>query len=263
MIHTLLSSGGYRITADSGMLIDSETSLVSRRQTAVFRGSLSSLFSTFEFGTSGEAPDGQNRLYCSGPQNIKQVDGTGTDPHWQFDLEYVGLHSYVHGSRYSVFRVAPLWTVRETTLPYSKDYNGVSYTIIAGTPYRPTGSDAETPVTIHDYLPGANIRGILYTAIHPHPSHPYITALLSTMPTIITSAMITANTVDYGGLTDSGYNWCKGMTTGSTTSKNTVGKWFVGDIQADRLFEPMDGTTANKIYQVTFPVRWLQRKIIA
>lgn len=260
-VHTLLSSGQYRLTADSGLAIDPETSIVTRSQSGVFRGSLQSLHSTFTFGEQTNSPDSQSRLFCAGPQAVRQVPGTDDDPHWTFDLEYVGMHSFVHNSAYSVWRVAPFWAVRETTLPITSS-DGM-LTIYALSPYLPSGADPTSPVTIHDYLPGVNVRGIMFTNQHPHPSHPQISTLVATMSSYISSAMITQNTVNYSALSVSGYNWCKGIAAGSSTSNNTVGKWFVGDISAERVFEPMDGSTANKIYVVQFPIRWLPRKVPA
>lgn len=260
-VHTNLTDGDYRITADSGIDIDTETSLCTRSQSAVFRGSLQSLYSAFTFGAQTNSPDGQSRLFSAGPRSVRMVPGTDSDPHWAFDVEFVGMHSYVHSSSYAVWRVSPFWGVRETTLPITN--SDASLTIVALSPYLPSGANANSPVTIHDYLPGVNVRGIMFTNQHPHPAHPQITTLVSTIPSIITPAMITQNTVNYSALTVSGYNWCKGIAAGSNTSNNTVGKWFVGDISADRVFEPMDGSTANKIYVVQFAVRWLPRKVPA
>lgn len=261
-IHTLLSANSYRLTADSGIEIDPDTSIVTRRQTAVFRGTLAALYNTFQFGTQSESPDGQSRLYCSGPRGVRQVPGTSEDPHWEFDAEWIGLHSYIHSPGTQAFwRVSPFWGVRETQLPL--EVSGGGGTIVAIPPYLPASANVWSPVNIHDYLPGVNVRGVMYTNQHPHPAHPFITALKATLPSIVTPSMITANTINYSALAAAGFNYCKGIPAGSATSNNTVGAWFVGDISAESIIEPMDGSTANKIYLVNFPVRWLPRKVPA
>lgn len=262
-IHTLLTVGGYRVTEDSGIQIDPDTTLATRRQSIVFRGSLQSLYSTFRFGEQGEVPDGsQTRMYCSGAQSVRQVDGTSANPHWQATVEHVGLHSYVHGSVFSVFRLTPLWTVRETTLPqtYPDNADGTSeFTFYAGVTggYLPSSGVTDYhPCTIHDHVPGYQARGIIVTPLEITPSHPYIKQLLLTLGT-----PDTADTVDYKNNPGAGYNWCKDMPQGtSNLISNTVGKWFVGDISSERVIEPMTGSSDLKIYQVTFPIRWLQRK---
>ncbi len=263
-IITSLSSDGYRVTADSGIVIDPETTMVTRRRDVVFRGELNRLFDVFRFGEQSEIPDGsQARLYCAGPQSVRLIEGTASDPHWQATIEHVGLHSYVHGgSRTSVFRLTPLWTKREIELP--RQYHGddgagneQTYTFYAGTSggYLPSGVPVDHPCTIHDSLPGYQARGIIYTNLAVTPSNPAFTTLLATLGT-----PSTADTVNYAANAFAGYNWCKGMPTSTSAASNTVGKWFIADITAERMFEPLDGTVAYKIYQVTFTIQWLQRK---
>lgn len=262
-VHSLLSVGAYKITGDSGIQIDADSGLVTRRQEIVFRGSLAELFAVFEFGTQSEIPDsGQSRIYCGGPQSVRQIDGTSSNPHWQATIEHVGLHSYVHGSATSVWRIAPLWTAREITLPQEYPRETGTYTYYAGlattsgqTVYIPTGGHAFDPCTIHDHVPGYNVRGIIVSGIPLHPSHPAIIALIATFGTPNTTSM-----VNYANNEGAGYNWCKGMPAGATNSGSGVGVWFVGDISAERVIEPLNGTQTLKIYQVTIPIRWLQRK---
>lgn len=262
-VHSLLSTGEYKITSDSGIEIDADTSMVTRRLSAVYRGSLSSLFSTFQFGTQDQVPESQVRMFCSGPRNVQQVEGTYSNPHWSFDVEWVGLHSYVHGSAYSVFRVTPLWSVRETSFPIEYTYGSSTYSIngTAITNALPSGESAEKPVVIHDYVPGLSVRGIMHTNIVPNPAHPLLTTLKNEFNTIITPNMISANMTNYPAGT--GYNFTKGMPVGSTTSAASVGIWLIGDIQATRLYEPMNGLTSSKIYDVQFAVRWLPRKTLS
>jgi len=64
-IHTLLSVGGYRVTEDSGIQIDPDTTIATRRQSVVYRGSLSSLYSAFRFGGQTEVTESPTRMYCS------------------------------------------------------------------------------------------------------------------------------------------------------------------------------------------------------
>lgn len=262
MHETLLSIGEYRVTRDSGLDIDRDTTLVSRVREIVFRGSLASLFSTFRFGAQVEIPDGtQARLYCAGPASVEMCPGTASDPHWKATIEHVGLHSYVHGvSRYAVFRLTPLWSAREIELPKEyPDAAGAGATnvfVAGGTPYLPSGVASDHPCVIHDHLPGYQVRGIMHTPLAITPSHAYITQLLSTIGTPPTSDM-----VDFSSNAFAGYNWCIGMNPSYTSlSNNTAGKWFVGDITAERVIEPMDGSNAEKIYIVNFALRWLQRK---
>ncbi len=261
MIHTTLSDGEYEVVSDSGLEIDAETTMVTRTREVVFRGALSDLVQTFRFGEQSEIPDAsQSRLYCAGPRNVRMIDGTNDDPHWSATIQHVGLHSYVHGSRYSVFRLTPLWTAREVDLPKEyPDGTGAVNTFYAGTTggYLPTGTPNGdyTQCTIHDHMPEYNVRGIMYTGVAPHPSHPFIAALIASIGNPDFN-----NLVNYGTNAFAGYNWCKGMATSTSSANNTVGKWFVGDIRSPRLIEPLDGTTAQKIYDVEFSLRWLQRK---
>lgn len=258
-IHTLISTNDYKITVDSGIDIDPDTSLATRRISAVFRGSLQNLYSKFQFGTQDYVPESQTRLYCSGPRNVQLIDGTDSNPHWSFDLEYVGLHSYIHGSASSVFRVTPLWSVRELQFPFSITLGGTPYDV-DGNNFKPTGASDEQLVTVHDYLPGFQVRGIMCTNIIPHPAHPYITALRAQLGTIITPSMLSQNMIPALS-TPVAFNYAKGIPA-SGGSVSTSGLWFIGDIQADRLYEPMDGLASTKIYQVQFPVRWLSRSTI-
>lgn len=268
MHSTLLSDGEYRVTGDSGMEIDRDTTICSRVREIVFRGSLQSLHSTFRFGQQDEVPESsQTRLYCAGPQSVKLAPGTASDPHWIARIEHIGLHSYVHGAATYTFRLTPLWTSRETELP--KQYTGISggtertYTFYAGTSggYLPSGVDQDWPCVIHDSVPGYQGRGLIVSDIPITPKHPSFTALLARIsPSGNLSATEQLPMVDYSANAFAGYNWCKGMPTSTSSAGPGVGRWFIGDITAERVLEPIDGSTANKIYQVTFSIRWLPRK---
>ncbi len=268
MHSTLLSDGEYRVTGDSGMEIDRDTTICSRVRDIVFRGSLQSLHSTFRFGQQDEVPESsQTRLYCAGPQSVKLAPGTASDPHWIARIEHIGLHSYVHGAATYTFRLTPLWTARETELP--KEYpdmagggaTNVFYAGVAGGYLPASGVNDDHPCIIHDSVPGYQARGLIVSDIPITPRHPSILALLAASPfgTTLSSAQA-ACMANWGANANAGYNWCLGMPVGATTSNQTVGKWFIGDITAERVLEPIDGSTANKIYQVTFSIRWLPRK---
>lgn len=272
IIHNLLSVGAYRVTEDSGIQIDPETTIATRRQSIVYRGSLASLYSTFRFGGQAEVTESQTRMYCSGAQSVRQIDGTSGNPFWQATIEHVGLHSYIHGSADAIFRLTPSWTVREVTLPqtYPSNADGsAEVTFYAGEKasgplgiaWVPTGAGNYAPCTIHDHVPGYSVRGIIRSEIPIHPAHPQILILLA-QPSFV--APPSASMVNYGLNPGAGYNWCAGMPEGQTTSGPSIGKWFVGDISAERIIEPMHtgvgAPAGDKIYQVNFPVRWLQRK---
>lgn len=266
MLSTLLSDGEYRVTGDSGMEIDRDTTIVSRVRDIVFRGSLASLHSTFQFGSQDEVPESaQTRLYCAGPQSVKLAPGTASDPHWIARIEHIGLHSYVHGPATSTFRLTPLWTARETELPkeYPDGTGAGTNTFFAGTSggYLPATVDDYWPCIIHDSVPGYQARGLIVTDIPVTPRHPAILALLAASPFGSTLGTVeSACMANWGANANAGYNWCLGMPVGATTSNQSVGKWFVGDITAERVLEPIDGSANNKIYQVTFSIRWLPRK---
>jgi len=267
MIQTLLSDGEYRVTGDSGMEIDRDTTIVSRVRDIVFRGSLKSLHDTFRFGQQDEVPESaQTRMYCAGPQSVKLAPGTASDPHWIARIEHIGLHSYVHGAATYTFRLTPLWTARETELPKEyPDGSGTTNTFYAGATggYLPasTPKGDYTPCIIHDSVPGYQARGLIVSDIQITPRHPSILALLAAPPFGTTLGSLEAACMaNWGANTQAGYNWCLGMPVGSTSSTQAVGKWFVGDITAERVLEPIDGSSSNKIYQVTFSIRWLPRK---
>lgn len=260
-IHSLLSRNEYRVTADSGIAIDADTGMIRRMRDVVYRGTLAGLFDTFKFGEQAEVPDGsQSRLYCAGPQSARQIDGTYSDPHWTATIEHVGLHSYVHGGSTSVFRATPGWTTREVTLPieYPGDPNPVIFYagLVGG--FLPTGANPYAPCTITDHIPGWSCRGVMVTAMSPHPLHPAITGLIATLGPPNTTSMI-----DYGGNPGAGYNFAHGMPVGTPTSGKTEGVWLVGDISAERVISPLVGSALGgvKIWTVEFPLRWLQRKL--
>lgn len=260
MIHPFLARNSYDTMEDSGLVIDERQVFVTRRVRVGFRGTLKQLFDKFTFGTNDEALEGQTRMFCGGPQGAQMVPGTASDPHWECDVEWLGLHSYVHGSAAidHVFRASPLWAEREANLP--KQYQTLfdsTFTLRAGTPYCPEDAQffPDHPTNIFDHVPGYEVNGIMVTPISPHPSHPHIAAFLLTLP-----KPDSANMIDYSSNRFAAYNYSKNIpTTGNGGPQDGV--WFPGSIQSTRILEPMGATeSTQRIYQVQFTVRWLPRK---
>jgi hypothetical protein len=253
MVTSLLAVGEYDTEEDTGIRFDEKRVYADRSLSIVFRGSLQLLHDTFHFGSASEVPDaGQTRMYCAGPQSARMIPGTLLDPHWQATITWIGLHNYIHGLVNYIWRLTPLWGERDNQYPQTFG----DTVIVAGTPYMPSGAVADLPCAIHDHVPGFQVEGVMLSNVAPYPSHPYITALLATL-----GVPSSADMVNYAADPAAGYNYSKRMPVGTTGATPGVGVWFPGSIEANRTIEPMDGTSStNRIYQTSFPVRWLPRK---
>lgn len=137
----------------------------------------------------------------------------------------------------------------------------------------PSGLTNDVPCTVYDSVPSINVRGLIVSAIFPHPKMPEITTLRALFPTVVPASQINENCIDLsvGTATLFGYNYCKemGATAPSATSGvNTpsIGAWRIGDISTERVIEPANTSGGGfqvgvtRIYVVTFPAIWTPRR---
>lgn len=278
MVHTLLSDQEYRITEDSGMQLDEDTSVITRSVSLTFRGSLRKLYQKFMLGMSGgessQPESGETRLFCAGPSNVRMVPGSAPDPHWDCTVEWIGLHSYTTflGEMGAIWKMSPNWTTNSFNLPY-KTPGGNN---INPAPYMGyfTGVDETTPpCTVFESIPSINVRGIVISTMMPHPRMSQLMTLRALLPTVIGATQINDNMIDLKqlGAGNVGYNYCKEMLDGNVPTVGvgpSIGAWRIGDINAERIIEPMNlsggawqvGT--HRIYVLSFPAIWTPRRSV-
>lgn len=249
---------------------------MTRRVSLAFRGSLRQLYQTFQFGSSDELPETQtpSRMYCSGPSGVRMVPGSADNEHWDCNVDWVGLHSYTstNGASSAIWRLSPNWSVREFKLPYTTARDSTPNTIYPASYMVPASiTNNDVPCTVYDSVPSINVRGIVVSAIFPHPKMPELTTLRALFPIVIPASQINENAIDLSAedKADVGYNYCKEM--GASTPSGTgmtpsVGAWRIGDISAERVIEPVNlsgggfQVGATRIYVITFPAIWTPRR---
>lgn len=276
MVHTLLSANSYEITSDSGIQLDQDSALVTRTIGVTFRGTLQQLYAKFQFGSQNDLPEAQTpaRVFCAGPSNVSMIPGTLDNPHWDCTVEWVGLHSYTPGTGglgSAVWKLTPNWTTREFKLPWTNSIGTDSSTVLPASYMVPAGANDAVSCTVYDAVPSIMCRGVISSAVFPHPRMAELTTLRAILPAVIPASQINENMADMSSpaATEVGYNWCKEM--GATsfpggTILPSVGAWRIGDISADRVIEPTLSSGAvftvgaTRIYVLSFPAIWTPRR---
>lgn len=278
MVHTLLRDQEYRITEDSGMQLEEDTSVITRSVSLTFRGSLRELYQKFMLGKSGsdssQPESGETRLFCAGPSNVRMVPGSAPDPHWDCTVEWIGLHSYTTflGESGAIWKMSPNWTTNSFNLPYKTPGGKTIYPATYMGHY--TGVETTNPpCTVFESIPSINVRGILISTLMPHPRMSQLVTLRALLPTVIGATQINDNMIDLKvlGTSDVGYNYCKEMGVGTLPTVNvtpSIGAWRIGDITAERIIEPLNlsgGTWqvgTQRIYVLSFPAIWTPRRSV-
>lgn len=277
LIHSLLAVGAYRITEESGAVRDPEALFVTKRQKIIYRGTENALINDFAIGGSltlnqashgGGSASAQSRMLCGGPQNIRLVPGTALDPHWEADLEWVGIHSSYYGSTETfIWRAEDEFTRVETEFPKKAipTAGGAETVFAVGTPFI-TGA-AANPYTsspkkcrIITFVPSKKIVGVIKGAASLAAIHATIKArVIGTLGTPEQSLFRkwwkegTAPPVPATYCPDPLWTWAVNYMENVTSDDANAGAWVPATLQVRRHLSVGD------LFAFTLDIPWEQR----
>lgn len=223
LIYSTIPQQSWEVTADTGAVRDPENLFVSRRQSIVFNGTEDQLIRAFPMG-EGNYPGAESGMLCSGPVSAQLIRGTRREPHWDVEVQWVGLHNMhsasinkggIHGlndGRFN-YRILVNSARRETPFPIkTTNTAGADYTIALGPKYvnstfNPTGDFIRGKLI--NFLPMIqvigviNLEGIGFLSVY----NPRITALITKLNTEYKPL----NLEDWSTLPDPMITWAKGF----------------------------------------------------
>lgn len=235
LIHTDLALGAWQATTDAAPLRDRATGLATVRIPIVFRGSRAQAVQTFRHGAQN-CPHGGSGMFCAGPADIQLIPNTGTDPHWDMNVEWIGLHSQFLAdggtSAGLAYDVHIDWSHREKNYPEEIPVEGGSPVVFTPEyPFAPSGTSTggnKRKAKHYDHLPTATITVVMVHAQPPSPSHPLIKLILSKLPKNWPGII-----QDYTGLTEPVWvTWASRPSPKTVSGKvNNSNDWFIRNIQ--------------------------------
>lgn len=255
LIHTDLALNAWQETTEVAPVRDTATGIATVRLPVVFRGSRLEALRAFPYGAQN-CPQGGQGMFCLGPSDIQLIPYTGANPHWDMMVEWQGIHSQltptVGASTSLAYDVKIDWTHREKEYPeeittpsgdplrFSPDY-----------PHAPSGTStggALRKSKRFDHLPTATITVVMKDATPPHPAHPRVKQILSTLPKTWPGVMY-----DYKGLTEPIWvTWRdrpapKSVASGVTNSAD----WFIRQIANQSRISGNSGTGSMALHVFT------------
>lgn len=275
-ITSLLNRGHYRVVGDSGAVLDQDGLFATRKQEVVFRGSEAALITAFKVGnpftTQGLSfSEAQARMLCTGPESIRLVDYTGSDPHWDVSVGWVGFHKSYQGSANSFYRVDDEFMTAETMFPKEGSVGTLgdgaghgSYTAIIGPPYAPLVSFAGNPsrARVVTYVPVKKVHGVIFTTTPLSPWHSEIIAIIqkfkASPPLKIHNWLATIPGANSPPVPDPQWNYIPEFTTlaasaGNNSGAGLSGDWAPSNLQINRRL------SVEGLYAFTMDVTWEQR----
>lgn len=261
LIYSTLPLNGYEVLADSGSVRDPQQLFVTRRRRILFHGSEDGLVDKFSPGAAN-SPGGGPRMLCSGPGSMELCPGTARDPHWEADVDWIGLHSgwqFANSPGTSNpkfhYRIVSNWSRTETHFPISgQNQDGTPFTTYVGTPFvsNPLNSlGGPTRARLINFIPMLQVVGVIFSPGNISPWTGEILALITllngNMPPPVAALQ------DWTKLPDPLLTYAKGFLT-SENQLAVQGKWVPASLQSNRQLSVGD------VHAFTLDLTWEQGK---
>jgi hypothetical protein len=232
MIHSTIAAGAYEVLSDSGVVRDLESLFCTRKRKILFRGSEAQVIQKFPVAGTG-CPDlaaggangaVQSNMLCTGPLNMELCEGTRRDPHWEVELNWVGIHSHFRQQGQEadfIYKLVYNFSRTETNFPIKvplESPSGAEFTIGVGPQFVTGGPMNGTTgrfkrVRLINFIPMIQVVGVIRNdGVFPvSPLTPKIKTLITNLNgTSGATGQMAAAVQDWTlGLVDPQYNYCK------------------------------------------------------
>ena len=221
-IFSRITPGTYAVIADSGVIRDQDL-FSTQRKTVLFRGTQDQIHQTFSLGN---ADSDETNMLCAGPTSISLCEGTARNPHWEVEVQWVGIHGATSAgiaqgikpgnwSKNFNYKLLYNWSRTETRFPIVNRTSGEDdYTTYISTPYVSNELNAlGTPqrARLIHFVPMIQIVGVMISEGPPNPFSGSLSSLITSLNPTAAVSTAAAWQQDWSSLKDTMKTWAKGF----------------------------------------------------